>query len=293
MSNEAVVADSSQKTKGHPVAVVLGMLALWLAATFAAERISGGVSSWHAPSTADFEFPGWFHTSWFTKPMLLALVAFVSLAIYWVIASRRLKIMPSKPQFLAELVYKFVSGVGRDMIGPGHRRFTPYLLTIFSFILVNNWFGELFVFMFPTFSRIGYAYAGALLTMLVYVVAGFMKHGLGYLRVALAPPGVPLALYPIIIPLEFLSVFITRPLTLSIRLFANMFAGHMAIMVFVGGGAALLGWLHNVMYNVAGVFGLILGVAMLCLELLIGFLQAFIFTLLTAQYIGSSVGEGH
>ncbi|CEG96363.1 ATP synthase A chain (ATPase protein 6) (F1F0-ATPase subunit a) [Propionibacterium freudenreichii] len=293
MSNEATVVDAPETSKGHPVAIVVTMLVVWIALTFLAERIGGGVSSWHAPSQEDFEFSGWFGTTWFNKPMLLAIIGFVGVLAYWLIASRRLKVIPSKAQFFAEYVYDFVRNIGRDMIGPGYRRFTPYLLTLFSFILVSNWFGETFVFMFPTFSRVSYAYAGAILTFLAYVIFGFAKHGLGYLRVALIPSGVPPWLYPVIIPLEFLSSFITRPLTLSVRLFANMFAGHMSIMVFVGGGAALLGWVHNSFYNVTGVFALLFGVAMLCLELFIGFLQAYIFTILAAQYIGSSVGAAH
>jgi F-type H+-transporting ATPase subunit a len=295
MSSEATALNTVEtpKRKGHPALIVVAMLAVWIVLTAIAERIGGGVHSWKTPDETDFEFDGWFGTTWFTKPMLLAIIGFVVVLAFWLIASRGLKVIPSKAQFFAEYVYDFVRNIGHDMIGPGHRRYTPYLLTLFSFVLVSNWFGEFFVFMFPTFSRVSYAYAAAILTFLAYVISGFAKHGFGYLRVALIPSGVPVWLYPVIIPLEFLSSFITRPLTLSVRLFANMFAGHMSIMVFIGGGAALLGWANNSFYNATGVLALLFGVAMMFLELFIGFLQAYIFTILAAQYIGSSVGAAH
>ena len=94
MSNEATVVDAPETSKGHPVAIVVTMLVVWIALTFLAERIGGGVSSWHAPSQEDFEFSGWFGTTWFNKPMLLAIIGFVGVLAYWLIASRRLKVIP-------------------------------------------------------------------------------------------------------------------------------------------------------------------------------------------------------
>lgn len=293
MSSTPVADPQRTRKGGRPAFVAVLVLVVWIAATWASRLVAGATTSWQAPSTEDFEFEGWFGTTWFTKPLLLALLACIGVLAFWLVSSRDLRVVPTKAQFFAEYVYDFVRGIGRDMIGPGYRRFVPYLLTVFCFVLVNNWFGETFAFMFPTFSRVGYAYAAAVLTFVAYVVSGFKQHGLGYLRVAMVPSGVPLWLTPIIVPLEFISSFITRPLTLSVRLFANMFAGHMSTMVFVGGGAALLTWAHNILYNVTGGVALLFGMAMLCLELFIGFLQAYIFTILTAQYIGSSVGEAH
>ena len=127
----------------------------------------------------------------------------------------------------------------------------------------------------------------------LYIAIGFKTHGIGYLRKALMPPGIPWYLYILVIPVEFLSTFVTRPLTLGVRLFANMFAGHLAIMVFVLGGSYLLTYADNYLYNAAGVFALIFSFAMLGLELFIGFLQAYIFTILTAQYISSSLSDSH
>ncbi|RLP11648.1 F0F1 ATP synthase subunit A [Propionibacterium australiense] len=290
---QTTIPGQATKKGSSPALIAVLVIVVWIAATKASQLLTGAASSWESPSTEDFQFEGWFGIWWFNKPLLLALVAFVGILVFWLIASRKLRIVPTKAQFFAEYVYNFVRNIGRDMIGPGYRRFVPYLLTVFCFVLVSNWFGELFLFMFPTFSRVSYAYAAAICTFAAYVVSGFKQHGLGYLKVAMVPSGVPIWLTPVIIPLEFISAFITRPLTLSVRLFANMFAGHMSIMVFVGGGAALLTWAHNAFYNVTGVVALLFGMVMLCLELFIGFLQAYIFTMLTAQYIGSSVGEAH
>ena len=94
-------------------------------------------------------------------------------------------------------------------------------------------------------------------------------------------------------PIEFISNFVTRPLTLAVRLFANMFAGHLAVMVFTLGGAFLLTYSGNIAYNFAGFFSIVFSLVMMCLELFIGYLQAYIFTILAAQYISSSVSETH
>ena len=164
---------------------------------------------------------------------------------------------------------------------------------LFSFILINNWFGELFVFMFPTFSHVGYVYGLAIVSWFVYVIAGFKTKGIRYLKDSVLPPGVPWYLRWLIIPLEFLSNFVTRPLTLSLRLFANMVAGHLIIMIFVVGGGFLLTYPSSIIYNVAGGLSLILSFALFALELFVGFLQAYVFTVLSAQYVASSMSEEH
>ena len=160
------------------------------------------------------------------------------------------------------------NGIGRDALGYEYKRFTPYLLALFSFILVNNLFGQFFLFMFPTFSKIGYAYALALLTWVLYNGAGIKKWGFGgYLKRAPLPAGVPWPLWFLIIPLEFLSNIIVRPLTLGLRLFANLFAGHLVIVVFVVGGTLLLTATENLggfpipLLNVAGVVSILFSFA--------------------------------
>lgn len=246
------------------------------------------------PSLADFQFDGLFGTAWVTKPMLQALIAAILVLVIWIGTSRRLKVVPGRGQFAMELFYNFIrDGVGRDILGPGFRPYIGLLVGLFTYILLNNWFGEFFLLMFPTMSNIGYTWAVVAVVFAIYVYAGFKAQGSGYLKKALIPEGVPWYLYPLIVPIEFLATFITRPLTLGVRLFAVMFAGHMTIMVFVVGGSFLLTYAGNLIFNVSGVFSLILGLVMMALELFLGFLQAYIFTILTAQYISSSISESH
>lgn len=247
-----------------------------------------------APGVQDFQFPGLFGTDWITKPMLQAVIAAIVVIVIWWLASRRLTTVPNKSQFLMEYLYGFIrNGVGRDVLGPGFRPYIGLLIGLFSYILVNNWFGELFLFMFPTMSNIGYAWGAVVMVLVIYIYAGFRTHGIGYLRKALIPEGVPWYLYPIIVPVEFLSNFITRPLTLGVRLFANMFAGHLTILVFVIGGTYLVSQADSIVLKVGGGFSLLFSFVMLGFELFIGFLQAYIFTILTAQYISSSISESH
>ncbi|GAA3857121.1 F0F1 ATP synthase subunit A [Tessaracoccus defluvii] len=258
---------------------------------------SGG--GYTPPGVDDFKWDPWFPDlawlSWLNKPSAQAIIAAALIIVLWLVASRNLKIQPSKGQFFAEYVYEFVrNGIARDILHSDFRKFLPYLLGLFSFLLINNWFGEFFLFMYPTFSNVGYAYGLALLSWLVYVGAGFKKWGFGgFLKRSLIPEGVPGYLLPIVIPLEFLATFITRPITLALRLFANLFAGHLVVLVFVVGGGFLLTYANNAFYNVAGGVSLLFSLIILLLELFIGALQAYIFTVLTAQYVSSSIAEAH
>ena len=147
--------------------------------------------------------------------------------------------------------------------------------------------------MLPTFSNVGFPYGLAILSWCVYVGAGFHKFGAGFLKRALIPEGVPWYLLWLIIPLEFLATFVTRPVTLALRLFANMFAGHLVVLVFVVGGSFLLTFQNNLVYNISGAVSVIFSFAILFLELFIGALQAYIFTVLTAQYVSTSISEAH
>lgn len=253
-----------------------------------------GGGGYTPPGLGDFQFEPLFGTTWVTKPMLQAVIAAILVIALWVFIAHRLRTVPGKTQYIMEFLYDFIrNGVGRDVLGPGFRPYIGVLVGLFTYILVNNWFGEFFLFMFPTMSNIGYSWGAVAMVLVIYVSAGFRKHGMGYLRHALIPAGVPWCLYPIIVPVEFLSNFVTRPLTLAVRLFANMFAGHLTIIVFVVGGTYLLTQADGLMLNIGGAFSLLFSFVMLLFELFIGFLQAYIFTILTAQYISSSISEGH
>jgi F-type H+-transporting ATPase subunit a len=159
---------------------------------------------------------------------------------------------------------------------------------------VNNIFGIIPFIQFPTFSRLGFP---LVLTAIVYVVyhavALRRKHGVvGYMK-SLIPPGLPGWLKPILFVLEFLTYFVIRPLTLALRLMGNMLAGHLMLLVFVLGGEYLLLHGDNLFLQFSGVLSFAFSIAMTFFELLIEFLQAFIFTLLAALYIGDAVSEHH
>lgn len=264
--------------------------------------LEGG--EWTAPGEHSFDsrplFPGVL-PDWVNNHAAQAVIAAILIILFWVWMARGQKIVPGRRQTLGELAYDLVrNSIARDILGHDYRKYLPYLLAIFSFILVNNLFGQFFLFMFPTFSKIGYAYGLALCTFVLYNAAGIKKWGFGtYMRKMTLPEGVPVFLAWLIIPLEFLSNFIVRPFTLALRLFANLFAGHLVILVFVIGGTFLLtqrsplGEFGVPILTTAGVVALIFSFAIFALELLVGFIQAYIFTVLTAQYVSSAIAEEH
>lgn len=169
-----------------------------------------------------------------TKPMVLLVLSAVIVGAFFWAAIRKPKVVPGKLQFVAESTYDFARNyIGRDMIsGKDLRPFIPLLVTVFTFVLVNNVFGFVPFLQLPTMSNPGVPYGIALLVWLVYNAVGTVRHGfLGYLKHQTWPPGVPGWIRPLVTPLEFISNILVRPLTLSLRLFANMFAGHLVLLV--------------------------------------------------------------
>ncbi len=257
-----------------------------------------GDGGFEAPGTEDFFWPvigG--DSSWaITRPALVMAISVVLLAWFFVTVAGRLTVVPSKRQWVAEQAYGFVrNSIARDVIGAkDFKQFVPLLFTLFTLILFNNVMGVMPFVQFPTFSRIAFP---IVLTLVVYVVyhtvAIRRKHGvIGYLK-SLVPPGLPLWLRPIMFFLEVLTYFIIRPLTLALRLFGNMLAGHLMLLVFILGGEYLLIHGSSIFIQLSGILGLAFGVVMTFFELLVQFLQAFIFTLLTALYISDAVSEQH
>jgi F-type H+-transporting ATPase subunit a len=150
------------------------------------------------------------------------------------------------------------------------------------------------VIQFPTFSHVGWAYAAAILVWLIYNTVGIRKHGfLGYLKHQTMPAGVPWWLMPLMIPIEFISNIVVRPISLSLRLFANMFAGHILLLVFVLGGTYMVFEAGNIALAGVGIITFLMGLAIAGLELFVQAIQAYIFVILTAQYIGSAIAEDH
>ena len=187
-----------------------------------------------------FEFMGQEMVLGVTKPMLQLVLAAVLVFGFFYIAARKREMVPGKLQFVGEEAYSFVrNSMGRDIIGShDFMRFTPYLFALFFFILLNNLFASIPFLQFPTFSRSGMVYGLAAMSWVIYNAVGMKKHGvLGYLKLQSVPSGVGGPILLLLIPLEFLSNIIVRPVTLALRLFANMLAGHLLLMLFALGGA--------------------------------------------------------
>ncbi len=259
------------------------------------------MEGFEAPGVHSFDlaaepiFPGVPGLGWLTKFMLQAIVSVVVILAFWLIMSRKNALVPSKSQFIGEAAYSFVrNSIARDMIGHDFRKYLPFLIALFSFILVNNLWGIFPLTLMPTAAHPSWAYGLAVLVWLLYNGVGIAKHGpLGYLKHTVLPSGVPWYMWPLVIPLEFASNIIVRPATLALRLFANMFAGHLLVLVFVLGGEYLLLHSEPIINKVAGGASLIFSMAIFGLEIFVQCLQAFIFTVLVAVYISSAAAEEH
>jgi F-type H+-transporting ATPase subunit a len=249
------------------------------------------------PSPADFRLPPIFGDSaLFTKPFFLLVIAAALVVWFFVSASRRAAIVPSRLQFAGELAYNFTrNSIARDIIGShDFMRFVPYLTALFFFLLVNNYFALVPFVQFPSLSLIGFVYALGAISWLTYNIVGMRKHGfLGYWKHQTVPPGVQASLLPLLVPLEFLSNIIVRPITLSLRLWANLFAGHLLLLLFALGGEYLLLHSDNPVGIPAGAMSLVMGVLVSGLEILVLGIQAYIFTMLTAVYISGALAEEH
>jgi F-type H+-transporting ATPase subunit a len=245
-----------------------------------------------APSSRDFEFPGII--GGLTKPMLLVGLSVVIIVGFFLISGRKAALVPGRLQFAGETAYGFVrDGVARDVIGPEFAKYVPYLTALFSFVLVNNIFGIIPVIQFPSMSRISYPTVLALISWLVFNYVGIRRKGAGrYFKDMMFPPGVPGWIYVILAPIEFASTIIVRPLTLGLRLFANMFAGHLLLLVFILGGDYMLTQGTGALPFLSP-FAFLMGIVLTFFEALIQVLQAYIFVLLTALYIAGALAEEH
>jgi F-type H+-transporting ATPase subunit a len=246
------------------------------------------------PSSRDFVLPPIFGDNEFaTKPIFLVFFSVIIISIFFIAASRKASIVPSKLQFAGESVYAYVrNDLGKDIIGHEFMRFVPYLFTLFVFILTNNIFGIVPFIQFPTMSRISFAYVLGIITFAVFHYVGIRHHGIiKYLKDILFMPGVPKPVYILLTPIEIATYLIVRPLTISLRLFANMFAGHLLLMIFILGGDHLLQGAIGM--KLVSPFAFAFGIAITFFEFLVQCLQAYIFTLLTALYIGGALADEH
>ncbi len=272
---------------GNPVVAADGGFTPPGPADFDLPPIGGGHES--------FDFLGQSHYLGVTKPMVQLVLAAVLVFGFFFLAARRQAMVPGRLQYVGEQAYGFVrNSMGRDIIGShDFMRFVPYLFSLFFFILLNNVFATIPFIQFPTLSRAGMVYGLAAMSWVVYNAVGIRKHGfLGYLKLQSVPAGIGGPILLLLVPLEFLSNIVVRPVTLALRLFANMLAGHLLLILFALGGEYLI--LHMaIQYAPVGILAWVLFIAIAFLELLVQFLQAYVFVLLNAMYISGALADEH
>ena len=235
----------------------------------------------------DIAFKGQFYA--INKTSLLVMVSSILILAIFVGGSRRMKLVPHGFQNVLEMTYEFVDrGITRDVIGNDATRFTPFLGSLFLFILFLNFWEVIPFIQFPPTSRFAIPLFLSLMVYVLYWFLGFKHQGIKYLTGHLFPAGVPLALYILVTPIELVQVLLVRPFSLAVRLLANMMAGHILLTAL----ALLTAYtLTNAPIIALGPFALNVGVT--AFEILVGFLQAYIFTLLTAVYIADSLHAEH
>jgi F-type H+-transporting ATPase subunit a len=227
-----------------------------------------------------------------TKVTFWMLMSFVVISALFLIAFRRPQIVPRGLQNLMESFVEFIrNGIVMEVMGPEGLGFVPFLSTLFAFIFVNNIFGIIPFIQFPTTARIAIPMMLALLVWFIFNIVGIRKQGgLHYLKNTLFMPGVPPALYILVTPIEFVTVFLVRPLTLTVRLAANMIAGHLMLAIFFL-GTWYLQWKLVTLPFAALSFAL--GTFITAFEILVAILQAYIFTILTAVYVAGAMHPEH
>lgn len=217
---------------------------------------------------------------------MVATVAVASAFLFLTTSNRGM--VPSRLQSVSEMGYEFVASMLRDGAGTAGMRFFPMVFSLFMFVLVANLLG-MFPYFFTVTSHLIVTFVLAMLVIGTVVIYGFWKHGLGFLKL-FVPSGVPGVLLPLVVMIEIIS-FLSRPISLSVRLFANMLAGHITLKVFAGFVTSLgaLGAL-----GIGGaILPLIMTVALTGLEFLVAFLQAYVFAVLTCMYLNDALHPGH
>ena len=227
----------------------------------------------------------------FTKPELLVVIAAVLVAGFFWAAFGNPQVVPKKVQLLGEIAIEFVRDqILRPMMGKNGDRYLPFLISLFFFIWVMNLMEIIPLAQFPVTSRIAFPVTLMIMVYVTYTYLGIKNFGLiGYFK-NMVPAGAPLFILPILAPVEIAQYIVVRPFTLAIRLFANMFAGHILLLVFTLATWYMFSVGIGILY---GATSFLLVIALTGFEMFIQALQAFIFTILTAQYIGGSLEAGH
>ncbi len=224
----------------------------------------------------------------FTNSALFMLLTVLGASAFLILSTRRGALVPSRWQSAGEMTYEFVANTLRESAGEQGMKFFPFVFSLFMFVFVANLWG-MFPYFFTVTAHIIVTAIMALAVIITVVVYGFWKHGFHFLKI-FVPSGVPKVLLPFIVLIEVLS-FISRPISLSIRLFANMLAGHITLKVFAGfvlllGSAGFVGIL-------GAILPLLATVALTALEFLVAALQAYVFAILTSLYLNDALHPGH
>lgn len=222
------------------------------------------------------------------------LSSLIGIGIFLAAARKDPKLAPKGARNLAEIIIDFIEKqIIMQTMGPSGLAWTPFLLTIFIFIYLNNMPGVIPFIQMPATARMGVPAFMALMVWVVYNVTGIKHQGpIGYFKSVLFPPGVPKALYILVTPIEIISTFIVRPFSLAVRLFANMLAGHLLLVIFALLSEALFQARDRILIPV-GVLPFAVLLFLTGFEILVAFLQAYIFTVLTAVYINMASHAEH
>ncbi|RUA15617.1 MAG: F0F1 ATP synthase subunit A [Alphaproteobacteria bacterium] len=218
----------------------------------------------------------------FTNASLFMIISAITILFLLFLGTKKKLLIPSKTQFITEMSYTFIAKMINDTAGSGAKSFFPFIFTLFMFVLFCNMIGML-PYSFTVTSHIIVTFMLAATVFIGVTIIGFIKHGIKYLEL-FVPKGVPIILLPLIIVIEIIS-YLSRPVSLSVRLFANMMAGHTMLKVF-GGFVISLGLL-------GGWLPLSFSVALTGLEILVAFLQAYVFAILTCIYLNDALNLHH
>ena len=250
-----------------------------------------------------FEFPPinailrWddFFPSFNKIALITVLSVVIASALYLVAARRDAMKAPKGVRNVAETSVEFIeNGIVMQTMGRDGLGWTPFLLTLFVFIYLCNVPGIIPVLQMPATARIAIPLFLSLIVWVTFIATGFKHQGIGYLKSTLFPPGVPKLLYILVTPIEFISTFLVRPFSLTVRLFANMLAGHILLVTFALLSEALFQAKTNQPFlNIMGVLPFFMLLFLTAFEVLVAFLQAYIFTILTAVYIGGAMHPEH
>jgi len=218
----------------------------------------------------------------FTNASLFMTISSILILLFLFLGTKKKSLVPTKIQFITEASYTFVAKMINDTAGSNAKSFFPFIFTLFMFVLFANMVGML-PYSFTVTSHIIVTFVLAAIVFIGVTILGFIKHGFKYLEI-FVPKGVPIILLPLIVIIEIIS-YLSRPVSLSVRLFANMMAGHTMLKVF-GGFVISLGLL-------GGWLPLGFSVALTGLEILVAFLQAYVFAILTCIYLNDALNLHH